>query len=292
MNKELTFEDRIKEFYNIKNLTKFNSYFYNMFLFSDGSKMYSWYKSNKDEIFSRKDFYCEGIRKQYLDYKNRTNINRQNGMSELYVSIRGETLILEEFLNINDLSKFDSKSQIKLSNGDNSYDWFIKNKNMIFNGERGIHKKIQKQYLTYKKRKLLLDFKKDELFFVRLNDKLKFDRTSNVVLPSGTTSGTWFDKNKVELEKNNNNPIAKMIMEQYEEYKNIMELLYDFYKEPGLAKFDFDSNARFKSGALMNLFWELWKEEILTKRIYLFEVISNQYDKYLHINDSKKILKK
>ncbi len=170
------------EFSKERNLDKFNGSKDDL-RFSDGTGMAKWFfsRNTKDEILSSNDEYSIRIQKDYEKYKNRRII---------------------EFLNIDDLNKFYSKSNITFKDGSNVYRWWVINKKTIMSASDEYSVTVQKQYKKYETRKFLDKFYE----FLLMDDDKKFKNTTKEEMhfKDGSSVYSWYShyRNKVKLTVN------------------------------------------------------------------------------------------
>lgn len=272
-------ESKLIEFANIKTLEKFTRS--SNILFSDGHVAYNWFVANKKEILSSNNKYCKLVQSQY---ENHLKSVKEAKLMETTQSIHNTFVnanITNEFKNIKDIRKFDKDSNIYLSNGMTTYDWFIANSRSILVDDCGMYKEIKEQYYRAKKTRKIIEEKKDKYYFYKEERLHKFNEFSGIELPSKIISGVWFLQNKESI-LNSDNPIDVEIAKQYHKYEMYYALVFEFYNKKDLLKFNEFSNVRFKSGSLMSDWWEVNKENILSSDFFLDEFIKKQYEKYLN----------
>ena len=282
-------EERIIEFMKIKSLGKFSHNGY--ITFFDGHFVSNWFNANKEEILNSNDKNCKVIQEQYKIYLKQIK-ERKDEIS--YASLRqtkNSMGIAKEFMEINDSKKFDINSNIMLSNGMSSFDWFAKNVRYVFSSTHEVYQTIKKQYCDMHKKRKLISLRKDKYYFYKEKSLYKFNEYSNIKMPSNTLSGIWFLENKKYI-FNSNDPLDVEIQNQYRKYENYYNLELEFYYEQSELKFDEDSNVRFSSRALMNIWWEANKEKILSSSFYLDVLIQKQYNNYLNSMNGETFKKK
>lgn len=96
--KEYMFEDRAKEFLCRGDFSKYKN---DKIKFSDGISMYSWFKHNKEQIFSSDDGICKKIKMEYESSK----INPLNSYSVIKRDLRKKDEISTEWLSYYELAK-------------------------------------------------------------------------------------------------------------------------------------------------------------------------------------------
>lgn len=280
---------RIIEFMKIKSLSKFS---YNSYItFSDGHSVFNWFNANKEEILNSNDKNCKVIQEQYKIYLKQIKERKDEISYASLKQTKNSMEIAKEFMNIKDLKKFDKDSNIILSNHISTYEWFTKNVRYVFSSTHEIYQTIKKQYYDVHLKKKTIDFRKDKYFFYKENKLYKFNEYSNIRLPSNTLSGIWFLENKDNIFKSNA-PIDIEIQKQYKKYEIYYSLELEFYYEKNELKFDSFSNIRFKSGALMNFWWETNKERILSSSFFLDNLIKKQYYNYINSIETEVFKKK
>lgn len=281
----MTYHEKLVEFSNIKTLNKF-LYNSNIF-FSDGSMVGYWFKKNKDLIMSSKDEFSLLIKKQYEEFISRNDhtIETNSISSYNYQLLRNK--VAKEFLEEEDLSKFNHDSNLTLKNGMRMYTWYNYNKSIIETSTREIYVEIRKQLIKKQmqeenKRKLL-DSKKRLLFF-KHNNINKFNIDSRITFFDGTDMGKWYQNNEGKISKSNS-PIDIEIMKQKDLYDIYVELIEEFVLCPFFDKFNLDGNVRFTSGALMCLFFEKYYDDIMNSSDKYSKMIVEQYNKYKEDNN-------
>lgn len=272
-------KNQVKEFANINNLDKFsqNSHI----LFSNGISCYYWFLKNKKEIFDSNNTDCKLIKRQYDEYTKKEEQRTKNLEIRNFKKNRLNADIVSEFKSIKDIRKFDKDSNIFLSNGMTTYEWFMANIQNILADDCGMYKEIKEQYYSAKKTQKIIRKKKDKYYFYKEERLHKFNEFSGIELPSKIISGVWFLQNKESI-LNSDNPIDVEIAKQYHKYEMYYALVFEFYNKKDLLKFNEFSNVRFKSGSLMSDWWEVNKENILSSDFFLDELIKKQYEKYLN----------
>ena len=285
--------DRLKliEFDSLNNLNKF-SYDSNI-LFSDGMNMYNWFRYNKKEILISDDAICKKIKQ---DYDKFSKIKQEESILLTRNSINYTLLkknMIMEFINYPSSDKFDIRKNILFKNGDKMAAWFIENQNRIFNSKDSEFLEIQNQYNKYislqKSKKLLIEKKYKSLFY-SIKDFKKFDITCDITFSDGSYVGVWFYNNINQI-KNSKSALDEAIMKQYKTYLNSKTIEKEFI-DADISKFDFDSCARFSTGASMSFWWECMMDKILKLNDPLSKEIQNQYKKYLQLKKQEEENKK
>ena len=271
-------ENLIGEFILMDNKIKFKRKY--ICYFSNGSSANGWFKKHQDEILTSLDERCETVRKQYQEYKDRQDRQRLNYSIGYHIMLFSGTSALKEFAQIDDNSKYEPCCNICLSNGVNAYDFFLEKIEKIMSYDDPLYKSIREDYLLYKSKKQKLNYKKTLLAFYKQSGYGKFDKESNVKLSNGVDAGIWFDEFKYFI-LDNKGPIEVKIIEQYELFLIHYDLAKEFLEKEDLRKFDFDSNVRFISHALMNLWWEDNEKKIKYSDLNIDELIIEQYEQYI-----------
>lgn len=289
---EQIYEEKLEYFSKIEGLSKFSHTCYQTF--PDGTSCYSWFISNKKEILQGKSYNHLLVILQYDAFeKDRQNKDLEYKKNCVDITSSKKKYV-DEFLSIDDMSKFEYGSSFKLSNGEFAYIWFAKNLKYILDSKDNNCIKIREQYeviLNKRRIKNALEFKKDEIYFIKLNDITKFNIYSACRLPSGIESGVWF-KSNYEFIRKSKGPMEKQIKNQYRSYLAYFRLVKEFYEIKDLSKFEDYSIFRFSTGAPMDLWWESNKEQILNNDFFLYTYIKEQYEKYLSLNGTAKKLEK
>ena len=139
---------------------------------------------------------------------------------------------------------------------------------------------IREDYLLYKSKKKKTNYKKNLLLFYQKQGFGKFDIDSHVKLPNNLDAGIWFDEFK-DFITSEKGPIETRISEQYELFLVHYDLAKEFLEEENLEKFDCDSNIRFISRALMNLWWEDNEQNIRYSDLNIDKLIVRQHNTYI-----------
>lgn len=205
----LTFDEKVKEFCEMKNKDKFNYSFEGEF--SDGVDISFWFHHNKQIIFSSNDKYSKKLKKQYEKHLLSYNKNFLNEC--------------KEFLKIEDSSKFKVKSTYKV-NGVNSDSWFKNYRFIIFNSNNPLCLEIVEQYkkatTEYKRLKFIENTERVYLErlteFEQINNNKKFYDVS-VKFEDGKSTSNWFKKHACVISESTDD-ISLRILKQFEEYMN------------------------------------------------------------------------
>lgn len=280
---------KLEEFANINSHWKF--VFSNPFVFSDGSRMHPWYKNNRQEILTSKDPLCIKIQKDFNEYKiiseERERVVRDNSMRATKVKKK----TFEEFLEIEDLSKFEYGSDVTFKNGMLACKWFIENQIYIKSSKDPICIEIVKQYNKKKKIDLIkqrIIYKRRKKEFISISDVYKFEEKSDVVFKDGLNTGSWFNINKSEIFKYYDEDDA-IIMRQYDEFIDFCNLRKEFINNDSKTKFDYTSSDRFYSGAPTYIWWEYYKDRILKSKNEDDLILQKQFNESL---EKEALLKK
>ena len=105
------------------------------------------------------------IKKQKRQYMDEINL-RRGSSSYKYQLMRDR--VANEFLECDNLDKFNSDSNLTLKNGLRMYTWYMNNKNLILSSKANVYVLIRKQL----EKKKLLDEKKKEALAVAEGDNL------------------------------------------------------------------------------------------------------------------------
>ncbi len=205
----LSFEDKLKEFEEEKDLLKFKCKSNLKFVY--GSPMWSWFNHNKDRVLKESKI----VRSQYEQYC-KTIKNKKN---KPVILIDKKHLFAIE----TNLSKFLKDGGLKFEDGTDMYNWFAGNKNEIFGSTDKDSLTIAKQYAE--KEKLVVQ-RREERFFIKL---LEFEYEQNpnkystgknkIVFKDGTGMGKWFYKNHDRLQNMDNDDAINILID-YGEYKD------------------------------------------------------------------------
>lgn len=277
LSKEL--EDLIEEFILIENNEKFKRKYY--CYFKNGVCTNLWFKKYQNEIFSSNDERCKLVRKQYDEYIEVRKSQILKYKKAFYEINFNKTMLLKEFLLLEKNSKFDPSCDIYLSNRMNAYAFFIKIIDDVMNSKDPLYKKARLQYFEYKEKKVKLQFKKELLSFYKEKRIGKFDPNSNIKLQTGQNAGFWFNNNK-DIILSSKGPIEMEISKQYETFLVHYFLAEEFLKETNMDKFDMDSNVRFSSRALMNIWWEDNEAKMRCSDLNIDDLIIEQYNQYVN----------
>lgn len=271
-------KSELKEFVNIQSLNKFSRH--SEICFSNGKRTYNWFSKNKKEILNSDEEDCKLIQIQFEEYNNFIKEDSKRIKEGIFLITKTSEILLKEFINIQNIHKFDKDSNIFLSNGMTTYEWFLNNANAIFAEDNELLKQVKGQYFQAKKNKKIINASKDKYYFYKEKDLYKFNEFSTIELPSKRKSGIWFLQNK-EVILSSNNPIDLEIAKQYHSYGIYYALVLEFYYQNDFMKFNETSNIRFKSGALMSEWWEVNKEYVLSSDFFLSVLIKKQYEEYV-----------
>lgn len=273
----MTYEERLLEFSKIKPLEKFAAN--SCVRFSDGLHTGRWYSKNKEIIDKSEDAISIIIKKQRRQYKDKLNMKKGNGSYEYQLM---KIRVAKEFLECEDLDKFNPNSNLTLKNGLKMYTWYMNNINLISSSKSEVYILIRKQL---EKKKLLderrkeIDNKKKRIIFSKCHDINKFNPKSNTVFSDGSIMGLWFESNKEEIFKSRL-PIDIEIVHQKDLYDSYIDLITEFAKEPSYEKFNPESNIRFISSSLMQPFFESNLNNIINAYDNISLMIINQYNEY------------
>lgn len=279
------YQKKLIEFSCETSTSKFNK-FSSISFKIDGASMTHWFYTYKEQILNGKETENLEIALQYQQYLFDIELNKTEQVAFEISIVTQKKKMLQEFLNISDMKKFEFDSEIRLSNGDSAGKWFAKNVRFISDSKDSVCIEITKQYEEVIRKRNLKNqcgFKKDELFFFKTPKKYKFNIDSNIILPSGISSGVWFKYNRSFI-IHGKGPLEKEIKRQYLSYRDFSRLILEFYQVKDLSKFDYDSDFRFTTGALMSDWWEVRKDEILNDDFFLYVYIQNQYEQYCKNN--------
>ena len=300
VTKQEEFEKKTAEFLMIENILKFSS---SNIKFQDGKIASYWFRAHKKKIETSDNFICKRIMSQYKEYVNL----RTNGTLESpWIYSRVKLSLLEEFLEVDDIYKFDYNNETMLSNKVTCGHFFNDNKIYILSKQSECTDKIREQYKKY-----LFQLKQDEIKrnirfkheFSREKSFEKFSDVARLLFSDGRTPMyNWFRSNydnlKAVAQKNEElgvKPnIEGKIIDQYKKYLLYLEIKKEFLEEENFEKFSEVGNVRFSSGALMSLWWETNMEVILLSNSLDDIKIKNQYHEYLNTinNVAEKVMKK
>ena len=271
-------DNLIDEFILLNNKIKFKRKY--ICYFSNGVCANHWFKKNQDEILSTSDKRCEVVKKQYQEYIDFQNSEKQKYSTAFHMILFSDNVFLKEFIKIKDNSKYEPNCEIYLSNGVNAYDFFQKIIEKVMTYNDSLLVKIREDYLIYKMKKKKLNYKKTLVLFYQNKGYGKFDIDSHVKLQNDVDAGIWFNNYK-DFILEEKGPIETKIDEQYEVFLTHYDLAKEFLEEKNLDKFNVDSNVRFISHALMNLWWEDNEEKIMFSDLNLDKLIINQHEEYI-----------
>lgn len=271
-------DDLIDEFILLDNNIKFRRK--NVCYFSNGISANGWFKKYQDEILLSDDKRCEIVKKQYEEYIDKQNSQKLNYSRGFHMMLFSENVFLKEFIKIDNNSKYEPECDIYLSNGVNAYEFFLKIIEKVMTYKDPLFTNIREDYLKYKVKKQKLDYKKTLLLFYNTQGFGKFDIDSHVKLSNKVDAGIWFNNFKDFILKEKG-PIEIKVVEQYESFLIYYDIAKEFLDEENLEKFDFDSNIRFISRALMNLWWEDNEEKIRYSDLNIDKLIIKEHDSYI-----------
>lgn len=275
---EKQIEKYIDEFISIEGLDKYRRK--NVCLFKDGRSANNWFNKYEDDILLSNDNRCLIIKQQYNLYiENRDKITAKNRMAfhSIMFNERGR---LKEFISIEDLSKFEPDCNIFLSNKENAYNFFMKIRQKIMDYNDHLYIEAKRQYMGYKAQKLKKEYKKNLFCFYKEKSMAKFDLESSIKLQNNVAAGVWFDSNKDKI-LSSDGPIEKEIQKQYESYLIHYDLALEFFEKEDITKFDIDSNVRFLSRALMNMWWQDNEEKIRYSDLDIDKKIIEQHNEFI-----------
>jgi len=190
--------------------------------------------------------------------------------------------IFHEFMMIDDLSKFNDNSNIYLSNGIKTSKFYVDNYIYIQNNNSDDCKMIVKQYKMYlfqKKQRETFNLTKCKLEFYKMPED-KFYEDSNLYLTNKENSYSFFARLIDYYQQEPN--LSKLdfeILRQYEVYLSFIELKKEFLSDDSMEKFDESGYVRFENGAIKNIWWTVYKDDILNSDHDIDIKISNQYKK-------------
>ncbi len=207
-----------------------------------------------------------------------------------------------EFASCSDFNKFDPRSNVRFKNGDLMGVWFANNMQKIFSYKGEVSAIIKNQYLDYKR---CSDYKKEDsshevlqrrryfYLFLKTNNINKFNFYSGVTFPDGSLTGVWFYCNKDKILSSDDDAVCCVIKKQYFNYLQFADLKLQFLHAPK-EKFCFDGCVRFKTGAIMNFWWETYKDDILSSKDEVSIKIKAQFESFNNIydNENKGLVKK
>ena len=304
-----SFDEKVEEFINEKNLDKFKVG--SKIKFSDGMYMAIWFYGNKEKLLNIDQKLSKNIFKQFEEYKD--------GVIKLNKKLDKEKYNkrIIEFLEETNMKKFEKKDRnIKFSDGTFMSLWFYINFNNIKNSCDDLSKSIILQYEKYEvdkkeqmeELKKKMDYEKKKEFLEEKSDD-KFKSFSNIKFKNGTYMGPWFKKNKKKLEYSDDKP-SKLILEQYEAYvksqkesleKIWNEKLEEFAKEKNKRKFFPSSKIKFTDGTYMGNWFLYYEDQIMNstdelslkiREEYLSCKVLNGREIRLYLDDSLKMRKK
>lgn len=228
--KEKSFILRLKEFAQEESLAKFTPN--ELIKFKNGSYMHNFWAVNKDKIYSLDNEYAKLVIKQYVKKKlnDRVNIRKQQQEQHqcLYLNKNNFINLLNEFLQQDNLNKFNPAANLYFKNCIPMYKWWIeftKYEDELIEQNPNIQimiSKIDKQYVNYindvnekEEQELesrLLEFEKADLS--------KFCDKSKITFKDGMLMNAWW---KQSTDKVYDLPcnISSEILLQYEFYSNL-----------------------------------------------------------------------
>lgn len=287
----MTYEERLLEFSKIKTFAKFtvNS----LVVFSDNLSVGRWYAKNKHLIENSDDDISITIKMQRRQCMDELNLKRGNG-SYKYQLMKDR--VANEFLECDNLDKFNSDSTLTLKNGLRMYTWYMNNKNLILSSKANVYVLIRNQL---EKKKLLDDNKKEienkkkRILFSKCHDINKFNPKSNTTFNDGSIMGLWFESNKDKI-FNSRLPIDVEIVHQKDLYDSYVDLAKEFAEEESYEKFNPDGNMRFISRSLMQPFFECHINNFINAYDKTSLMIMEQYNEYkkMYVDEDKNTIAK
>lgn len=283
-------EEKLEEFLNIGTYNKFKKDA--KIQFKDGSYTDNWFINNRDVILNSDEGTCNLIKKQFYEYKKNSLsvIKKESDLS--YKAMLAMIKKAEEFLNCDNLDKFNYNSSVTFKNGDKMYLWYLDNIITINTSQKEVFQKIRKQLEKrneLNKKRKILEYNKRRLYFYKENSLEKFNPKSSIVFKDGYRMGLWYKENRENISISNN-PVDELIEEQKNLYYEYEWLKKEFMKCSSKEKFNSYGNERFKSGALMYFFFEVHKEDILLSNDEVSNLIKKQYYEYTDsLNNNKKV---
>lgn len=259
-----------KEFISIKSSTKYKE---NKMKFNNGQSVYNWFIDNKNEILNKDDELNILIRNQYNLYLLNEEKKRKAKEKESETKVTIYDKRLEEFVNDENLNKFNRRGNVLFKDGASKGLWFMTHKENVLNGTSEYDIKVQEQYKKYKK----IDIKEE---FIKIADESKFDlNCTDIKLSNGVIASVWFNENKNSLFESRTKENLE-IKRQYDEYRfSFDDKISEFIKEKDFNKFNCNNRSiKFSDGSIISIWFDNHKQKILLSS---YE-IRKQYDKYLN----------
>lgn len=172
--------------------------------FQNGIHMATWFYENYRRIISVPYKECKSILAQYEKFKR---IERQK--QKLY-----EARDRLEFLNEQNIDKFDSTCEIYFESGKNMGKWFVDNKTNILCSAAKVDNDIKKQYEVYVNYDLL------RYEFYGIDDLSKFAEDSNYRFSSKALMYFWWEINKERI-LSTKTKINNLIRKQYNNFEEL-----------------------------------------------------------------------
>ena len=169
--------------------------------------------------------------------------------------------------------------------------WFIKNANYLLFSQTPTCLIIKEQYLKKKrfdeiKRKHIS--RRRKLEFIACDNIYKYDKYNSPLFSDKTRMSDWFYIEYPNIKKYKEKTDV-LVKNGYFDYYLMYELRMEFLDTPNEEKFEETGIARFTTGAIMYLWWEHYKEEILMSNNPIDIKISKQYLSYT-TGDKKEVL--
>lgn len=203
----------------------------------------------------------------------------------------------KEFLECPNLDKFNPRSNVLFEDGTPMGYWFGMNLRKISESKNPFCIEIIKQYNERNKKNQLKNsfyLRKYKYIFLIMDGMDKFSFNSNLRFPDGTFVNEWFLQNKDDI-LSSDNDIDIIIKKQYFDHLGFENLKAEFLRGD-VSKFCPDECVRFSTGAIMNFWWDCFKDKILSSTDIKSLKIKEQYESYLSIanndNKSKEVLTK
>lgn len=201
--------------------------------------------------------------------------------------------MVNEFACYPDSKKFDPRSDVRFKNGELMGVWFANNIDKIFSYKKETYELIKQQYKNYRRKKAshdILQRRKYFYLFLKIDNLNKFNADSGVTFSDGDLAGIWFYCNKNEI-LSSDDVVCIAIKKQYFNYLEFLDLELEFL-HARKEKFCLDGCVRFKTGAIMNFWWETYKDDILSSKDEVSIRIKEQFDCFNNTKGNKGLVKK
>lgn len=287
----ISYDVKLKEFLNIKDLIKFNKTVLNNLKFSDGTSVKEWFEINCNNILSCNDDVCKEIEKQYNEYINSEYNIKPN--EKIYLNR------LKEFEKEKDLHKFScNHTEVTFSDGVIMPTWFAVNKKKILSSDDKLSISIQNQHKDYKEKQGIFNKVPFEVRLKEFKEEKnlqKFNTSKEEIrFKDGSVMSFWFVNHKQKIISSTTDDGIE-VKRQYEEYNNIRisktfeDRLQEFYENENPRKFIQNRNEiKFEDGTKVGPWFSHNKRRILSSDDITCVLIAIQYYEFKKSSENQK----